>query len=233
MPDMRLLLDLQILDQELMSAFNRLGLIDDALEDRHELIQLENRIAENKRFNEKMTVEHKDLELKSMSLKEKANKVENRLYGGSVFNPRELGDLNQELGGLNKDIGTLDERILEMMLNFDVLQERIGEYERKLAEANVVWTSEHEKLVKEKQDLTNVVSLLTDQREKMVQVANPKGLMVYERLRIGKINNPVAEVLRNICGVCRVSLPTHHVQLAKGGKDPILCTSCGRILYAL
>ena len=75
MPDMRLLLDLQILDQELMSAFNRLGLIDDALEDRHELIQLENRIAENKRFNEKMTVEHKDLELKSMSLKEKANKV--------------------------------------------------------------------------------------------------------------------------------------------------------------
>ena len=140
MPDMRLLLDLQILDQELMSAFNRLGLIDAALEDRHELIQLENRISENKRFNEKMTVEHKDLELKSMSLKEKANKVENRLYGGSVFNPRELGDLNQELGGLNKDIGTLDERILEMMLNFDVLQERIGEYERKLAEANVVWT---------------------------------------------------------------------------------------------
>ena len=195
MPDMRLLLDLQILDQELMSAFNRLGLIDAALEDRHELIQLENRISENKRFNEKMTVEHKDLELKSMSLKEKANKVENRLYGGSVFNPRELGDLNQELGGLNKDIGTLDERILEMMLNFDVLQERIGEYERELAEANVVWTSEHEKLIKEKEDLTNVVSLLTDQREKMVQVANPKGLMVYERLRMGKINNPVAEVL--------------------------------------
>ena len=89
------------------------------------------------------------------------------------------------------------------------------------------------KLIKEKEDLTNVVSLLTDQREKMVQVANPKGLMVYERLRMGKINNPVAEVLRNICGVCRVSLPTHHVQLAKGGKDPILCTSCGRILYAL
>lgn len=233
MPDMRLLLELQILDQQLTSAFNRIAVIDDALEDRDELIQLESTISEDKTFNEKMAVEHKDLELKSMSLREKANKVENKLYGGSVFNPRELGDLNQELGGLNKDIGTLEERILEMMLNFDVLQERIRNHERKLADANVIWSSEHEKLLKEKQDLTNVVSRLTDQREKMVQVANPKGLMVYERLRKGKINNPVAEVVRNICGVCRVSLPTHHVQLAKGGNEPILCTSCGRILYAL
>ena len=233
MPDMRLLLDLQILDQELTSTLNRLTVIDVDLADRDELMLLESRISEDKTFNEKMAVEHKDLELKSMSLKEKANKVENKLYGGSVFNPRELGDLSQELEGINKDIGTLDERILEMMLNFDMLQERIEDHERKLAEANVIWSSEHEKLVKEKEDLTNVVSQLTDQRKKMVQIANPKGLMAYERLRMAKINNPVAEVLRNICGVCRVSLPTHHVQLAKGGKDPILCTSCGRILYAL
>ena len=232
MPDIRLLRDLQLLDRGLTSASDRIRVIDIRLNDRSELTELETQIFKTKASNEKLFVLYRDLELKSMSLKGKAKKVEGKLYGGSVYNPRELQDLAQELRGLNKDIGLLDEQILEIMLNMDVVQHETVENEKQLSEISVTWAKEHKSLVEEKQQLTSEMSRLTGQREKMIKNINPKGLIIYERLRMLKVDRPVAEVISNICGVCRVTLPTHHVQLAKGGKDPILCTSCGRILYA-
>ena len=55
-------------------------------------------------------------------------------------------------------------------------------------------------------------------------------LGVYESLRTLKQGRAVARIEQGACQGCRISLPTHVVQRARGGTVLVHCPSCERIL---
>ena len=74
------------------------------------------------------------------------------------------------------------------------------------------------------------LAVLKVAREKLLKDIPPRWVGLYERLhaRYGRAVVPVED---RICLGCFVTLPTGALPQEAGGTEPMLCESCGRILY--
>ena len=91
-------------------------------------------------------------------------------------------------------------------------------------------------LQKIKQDaeakLGDDLAALALEREEVLRLVAQNLIPMYESLRKSRGGVAVARVERNMCQGCRLSLPTGDVQKARTSQGTVLCSSCGRILYA-
>ena len=81
-------------------------------------------------------------------------------------------------------------------------------------------------------DIEKLKSSLTDlkqKRQQLVEETESQAVGLYEKIRQQK-KPPVAKVERGICHVCRISLSASELQRVRSG-NPVLCGSCGRILF--
>jgi hypothetical protein len=76
------------------------------------------------------------------------------------------------------------------------------------------------------------LAALALEREEVLPLVAPNLIPMYESLRKSRAGVAVARVERNMCQGCRLSLPTGDVQKARTSQGTVLCSSCGRILYA-
>src|ERR687886_568955 len=63
----------------------------------------------------RLTAEQKDNELKEEAIETKRKNYQQRLYQGSVTNPKELSNIEREIEALGRQRSDLDGRILELM----------------------------------------------------------------------------------------------------------------------
>jgi hypothetical protein len=80
--------------------------------------------------------------------------------------------------------------------------------------------------------LRDELAVMALEREEVLPLVAANLLPMYESLRKTKGGRAVARVERNLCAGCRLSLPTGDVQKARASLGTVLCSSCGRILYA-
>ena len=232
MTTVRLIRDLEEVDHRLSEANERLKSINDTFGDRtalskweEEVGQVQGRLREAQRGN-------RTLELEAESTRGKLDEVEAKLYGGAVRSPRELEGLTQELQYLREGFRGLQDRVLESMLELEEAQERLRGGEAALEQEREGWDQNQTKLAADKEQLEQDQFDLEMRREEISGHMEAEALQLYERVRREKGGQVVARVERELCRSCGVTLPTHLVQRVRPGKEPLLCPSCGRILYS-
>ncbi|MGA3058679.1 MAG: hypothetical protein ABSE70_11755, partial [Candidatus Limnocylindrales bacterium] len=107
---------------EIQKVDTEIAAVKDAMAELDTGVELESQIAaedaelaslvERHRGTERESLD-RDLELKT--LEEKRTKFRTQLYGGTVRNPRQLQDLQEEVGMLDREIGKTEDRMLELM----------------------------------------------------------------------------------------------------------------------
>jgi hypothetical protein len=55
---------------------------------------------------------------------------------------------------------------------------------------------------------------------------------VYDRVRAGRTTRALAPVVDGVCGHCFTSIPLQRQAEIRGGKNLIVCETCGVILHA-
>ena len=80
-------------------------------------------------------------------------------------------------------------------------------------------------------DARGGLAALETKRVKAAAQVPPADLVTYETIRRQKGGTAVAIVQQRTCQSCRVGLTPSQEQRARIGNDPVLCHSCGRILY--
>ena len=228
----KILFDLQDLDHRLGAATGRVASIDRSLGIRAALAIRESGINERRGRLKDLEREQRDLEMTSQSTRERVSTVEDKLYGGSVANPRELQGLNRELGNLRTSLQTLDELVLESLMNVEETQKELLDDEDGLEREEKSWSMDQKSMAQEKLELQAQVAALERQRRDIVEGLDSLALEVYERVKRSKGGQAVARVEQGLCRGCGVTLPTHRVQRARMGQEPVHCDSCGRILFA-
>ncbi len=228
----KILLDLQDLDNRLGAAAGRVASIDRSLGSRAALATQESRINERRGHLKDLEREQRDLEMTSQSIRERLSTVEDKLYGGSVGNPRELQGLNRELGNLRTSLQTLDELVLENLMNVEETQKELLADEGRFEQEEKSWSRDQKDMAQEKLELQTQVAALEQQRRDIIEGLGSLTIEVYERVRRSKGGQAVAKVEQGLCRACGVTLPTHRVQRARMGREPVHCDSCGRILFA-
>ncbi len=229
----RQLYDLQELDLELDRASAQIVALNKRIQDdaavasaRLALAQRHESIQQMRRQQAKRTQDVRDLQAKSKEL-------EGRLYGGAVRSVKEMEALQTEVRGLQNQARKIeDEELLALMVKLEEdeawekkASAELAKLEQERASLVGQWTSERGKL-------EAAMPSLKSRRQEMASACAPAVLSQYEALRRTKQGQAVSRMERGMCSGCRMTLPARESQRVRISKDPVLCPSCGRMLYA-
>jgi uncharacterized protein len=160
----------------------------------------------------------------------KANEVESKLYGGTVRNPKELSDLNDDLSSLKTQVARREDTLLTVLVEIEEKEASLAAANTALAEAESVWRQNEAELLNEKSNLEREIVSQESIRQERLPAVDASSLRLYQLLRERHRGQAVAGVERGMCRGCRITLPMSVLQKARSGVGLVQCVSCERIL---
>ena len=184
--------------------------------------------SENQRLEELKRQQH-SLEWEIDGLVGKLATAEEKLYGGSIRNPKELTNLQHEADGLKSKRGQLEDKALEVMEQVELTEESVATISNELKRLEAEWQSQQQQLSGNLEELKTVQSDLKHRRQELSAGMDPEAIEFYDKLKKQK-GTAMAKVEQGICHGCRISLSAAELQQVRGGSL-VQCSNCGRILF--
>lgn len=158
---------------------------------------------------------------------------EQRLFGGSVSNPKELSALQQEVQRLRAQQGQQEEIVLEAMDRAESLQETVQRATVALQQAEVAWAKESASLLLHRDQVAAKQQEMQAKRTQAAEKIASALLSRYETVRRLKQGRAVSKVEQDACQACRVTLTPNDLQRMRtnSANELQICGNCGRILY--
>lgn len=229
-----------------VSSIYRLQEIDRALDRNHARIEEISRIleddAEIKRLKDKLQqaeeklsaarTAHSKADHAVETQRAKIEQTERTLYSGTVQNPKELQDRQQEAESLKRYLVTLEDRLLDAMIELEEHEANHNQAHQVLSAAEKKRMEEHGALIEEQTRLHSDIERCEAEREAAQTDVNEEDLALYNTLRERFAGIAVSTEQRGNCSACGVELARSLLQEIRTGDDLVRCRQCSRILYA-
>lgn len=156
---------------------------------------------------------------------------EQRLYSGSITNPKELNTLQQEVQHLRAQQSRQEEMALEVMEAAEALQETMSRSTEALRQAEEEWARSNAQGLLRRDQLETKRQESQTKRTQFAAAIDADLLKRYEALRRTKQGRAISKVEQNSCQWCRVILTPSEMQRVRVSTELQTCSNCGRILY--
>jgi predicted nucleic acid-binding Zn-ribbon protein len=176
---------------------------------------------------------HQDrLERDIDQVREKAAGVDRTMYGGSVRNPRELMDLQEELEALGRRQRVLEDQELEVMEQLEPVEAELVSLRAERAELDDVIGGLEERVAEAEAEIDEQLADLAERRLAAIAPVAPEVLDEYDRLRERLGGVGVARLVGDSCAGCHLTLPRVEVDRIRHGEagPTVHCSECGRLL---
>ena len=223
---------LQLVDSRMDEIRMRLEEIQRILENDETVRQAKEKVAEKEEGHKVSLQKLKQAEAEADKQKVKIVQSEASLYSGSVKNPKELQDLQNELASLKRYLETLEERQLEAMLEEEAEDKAKGTALKNLEKVQARLANQNTALTTEKDALLKELQRLESERQAAISPLDKSLLNTYEDLRQQRRGVAVVEVSEGACAACGTTLTPSQRQSARSAAQIYNCPTCGRILYA-
>jgi predicted nucleic acid-binding Zn-ribbon protein len=174
----------------------------------------------------------RDIEAEAEALRAKIAPEEEKLYSGAIRNPRELSDLQSEIDQLKRHLAQVEDRDIEAMSSVEQAESELHAAEQHLAALEAEWQAEQRTLIEKIERLRAEIASYEAQRAERSSYVDDETLRRYEHIRRAHQGRGVAQLDRNLCTGCRISLPVSIVNRARSGSTIVQCPNCERILYS-
>lgn len=174
----------------------------------------------------------RDLEAEADALRAKIAPEEEKLYSGAIKNPRELSDLQNEIDQIKRHLAQVEDRNIEAMSGVEQAEAELHAAEQHLAALEAEWQAEQQALTEKINRLRAEIASYEEQRAERSSYVDDETLRRYEHIRRAHQGRGVAQLDRNLCTGCRISLPVSIVNRARSGSTIVQCPNCERILYS-
>jgi len=222
---------LQEMDIEIQAEQTALDDVEARLGESEELEETRREVEETRHRLRETQKKQREAEWKVEEIRAKIQPLEEKLYSGTVKNPKELVGFQQDVDSLKARQRELEDRDLEAMSAVDEVERALAEAERRLLDMETGWQAEQESLRQQRDVLRQEIQELEQSRSGQEATIDAEMIRQYESLRALHQGRAVAKVERGICQGCRITLPMHVLQRARRGNHLVHCTSCERILY--
>jgi predicted nucleic acid-binding Zn-ribbon protein len=226
-----LLYELQEIDLELERKREALNQVEDRLGNDEALAQARTALAEDKERVAELERRQRAGEWDVDDLGAKITPLEEKLYGGSVKNPKELLSMEQELESLKAKRRDREDELLDIMEELELARQQFRVKSGEMQELEQEWRRDQEQLMQEQEQLRSDLADLERKREPVLAQIDSISFELYQALRQEKQGIAVAKVKQGRCQGCRIILPMSKLQRPKVGQEPVRCSNCGRILY--
>ena len=220
--------------QEIDSALDtRRASLDDArlrLGESEEVVALRARVEELRAALRAAQSAQKDVELEADDLKSKITPAEEKLYGGTVRNPRELSDIQADIAQLKQHLSAVEDRDLAALAASEAADNELAAAVAELETMEAAWREEQAELAERADRLSAEIAIYERQRKEQLADIEPELVSRYEHVRRAHQGKGMAKLDRNLCLGCRISLPVSTVNRARAGQIVVQCPNCERIL---
>jgi len=227
----RQLYDLQEIDLEIDAKRDALSEVVSRLGDSEVVDQSRLSLAGDEESLADLERSQRELEREVEDLQAKAAVSEERLYGGTVKNPKELASLQEQVANLKGKMKGLDDKTLDIMSELETVHQQVSSKRQELAKVEEEWQEEQASLSQEQAELNSALATLEQKGKDLASKLDTASLELYQALRRIRQGKAVAKVEQGVCQGCRIALPMSELQRAKIGQELVQCGSCERILY--
>ncbi len=162
-------------------------------------------------------------------LQAKLKPIQQKLFAGSVSNPKELGNLQQQATQLKSRVREEEDKILEMMGQAEALQDAAAAKGASVDEIEQEWADKRNQLLAEQTELRETIDSDRKKKDEILSQLDPAHLRLYEKLRQLKQGSAVAKIEQGRCQGCRITVPVSELSQARAG-ELVQCGSCSRVL---
>jgi len=222
---------LQQLDREIDAAEEELASIRAALSGDGALADLRARIVELEGQLDAAQRALRDAEDTAADTRAKLERIEQKLYGGTVQAMRELQDLQLDAEALRRQLREHDDRVLAAMSAVEEVETALAASREALRDETARREAQHADLEQQAEQLEARIAALRARRVELARGIDTPALSLYDQLRARWRGQAVARVERGVCLGCRMTLPTTLFNRARSGATLVQCSNCGRILY--
>jgi hypothetical protein len=223
------LYQLQEVELEIESNEQALKQKNSQLGESREVDRVRAELSSQHQYLEELKRQQHSAEWEIDDLTNKITALEQKLYDGSIRNPKELTNLQHEVEGLKARRDQLENKTLEIMDQVELAEGRVATLNSELKRLEAEWHQQQQRLTVDIGQLKTTLSDLEHKRQLMLAKIDPQIVSFYQELK-GRQGMAVAKVDQGICRGCQISLPAIEVQGVRSGSL-VQCSSCGRILF--
>ncbi|OGO09521.1 MAG: hypothetical protein A2Y61_03865 [Chloroflexi bacterium RBG_13_60_13] len=159
----------------------------------------------------------------------KLKPIQQRLYAGSVKNPKELVSMQQQASQLKGQITEEEDRVIEIMSQIEALQDDIALKTARVESIETEWKQTQQGLLSEKGELSEDLDDMGKRRAEILASIDAAHVETYEKIRVRKQGVAVAKIEQGRCQGCRIAVPLSEQTQARAG-ELVHCGNCGRVL---
>jgi uncharacterized protein len=152
---------------------------------------------------------------------------ERELMSGRIRNPTELMQLNQEVQHLKASFAEEEDAELRLMEEGELAEQAVVEASERVQDARTRSAGDEPALRRDLESWQSELATVKADTETLWAQVPPAAQQAYLRVRA---HPPVAEVDRNQCLACRVTVTSSGMQVLRKGDDIVNCENCSRIL---
>ncbi len=160
----------------------------------------------------------------------KAKESEDRMYDGSVTNPKELQDIHQEVESLRARGDKLEESLLTLMMSIEEAEGVLNDAQENLQQTMAERAGENQDLLDEQAALQAEQEAKRAELEAARAPIDAETLAQYEALKPKTRGRAVAEMRDDSCSLCGVQQNRATADAVRMDRSIINCSNCGRIL---
>ncbi len=231
MRSVRELYDLQLLDWEIQQREEELSEVQGRIADDSTRIQAHRRLSAIEAKLGELGPAIRQSERAVQEIEGRISNLDNRMYDGSVTNPREFEALQEERANQVRNRGEEEDRLLEFMVEIEEAEELRERAKTAFEQIDAERSLELGTLETRREELTSEMPELHAQRQEMSAEYPPNIMAVYETVRRTRGGQGAALVdQRGMCEGCRLTIPNAELSRARSSEGIVQCGSCTRIL---
>lgn len=149
----------------------------------------------------------------------------------AVKTNREYQAMQHETATAEQELSAVEEKVLEQMLDADLITADVTKAEAALAARKKEVTAEKAALEEELTVVRATLAEATQTRETLLKEMEPRLVALFEQ--VAKVRKGIAICATNdgLCSVCHVRLRPQVFQLVRQNDGIVQCDHCNRILY--
>jgi predicted nucleic acid-binding Zn-ribbon protein len=160
---------------------------------------------------------------------QKISKLKDQILGAKTN--EQYRAFQNEIDFCQKEIRKAEDRILALMSESEPLDKNVKAAEAALkAEKQQVEAEKGQARERTAADQASAQEL-KNERAEIVKGISPSLYQRYERVRVSRKGQAIAEVVDGRCTACQIALRLQYFQDLKRGDSILACESCQRILY--
>jgi uncharacterized protein len=184
-------------------------------------------LAEAREHSQAITLRLRESDRERESHRTRLRSREKELMSGRIRNPTELMQLSNEVQHLKSSFADEEDAELRLMEEGELADQAVVEASERLQEARERSANDEPQLRRDLESWqAELESVKADSQAAWAQTP-PAAQNAYLRVRV---HPPVAEVDRNQCLVCHVTVTSSGMQALRKGDEIVHCDNCGRVL---